>query len=347
MPENDNLNPKPEFLKCITDPSTRADEFITKLSFLQDLWGSDPWIFRGQNHAEWELIPSLFRKWNRHPELGFEYEFRIMDNFVQNANLINMDIASNTLSYVSRVRQVKVLIGDKEEILNLPATVGFVPDNEPGHWLQYDYTHVAFAIAQHYGIPTRLLDFTLDARVAAFFAWDTTDRLHSLNLSPESLGVQLRRIAQLYQESRETATEELHSYLEQFEENEKELPIEMAVWALRQNALNEKTKLIVLNHPYSEIPNLRAQKGVFVVHRGQIELESRNGKNLPSYTSELMKLEPKRDIVKFTLPFSEEADLQDLLLRSGMGYMHLKPSLATVAEVVVRQWDERYGIDAS
>lgn len=344
MADSHSVTEKAAFLKCVTDPSTRADEFITKLSFLQDQWASDPWIFRGQNHAEWELIPSLFRKWNKHPELGYEYEFRIMDNFIQNANLINLDIASNTFSYVTRVRQLKLVQDNRPVLLHIPTTLRYIPDNQHGHALQYDFTHVAFAIAQHYGIPTRLLDFTLDAMVAAFFAWDISDRLYSLDLSHEGLGCQFEEIAELYMESPDEAIDAVRKHSEQYKKNRDSLPDEMAVWALREGALNEKTLLMLLNHPHTEISNLRAQKGVFVVHRGQIELQVTEGKQLPSYTNELMKLEPKLDIVKFTLPCSESDALSKILQRKGMDYMYLKPSFATVAEVVVRQWDERYDI---
>ena len=150
--------------------------------------------------------------------------------------------------------------------------------------------------------------------MAVFFAWDITDRLHSLICRLSVLASSLEKMPNFTRSLPNIAIEKMHLYLEQYQQIEKEIPTEMAVWALRQNALNEKTELIVLNHLYSEIPNLRAQKGVFVVHRGQIELQARNGNQLPSDTSELMKLDPQRDVVKFTLPFSEEDDLQEIFL---------------------------------
>ena len=84
--------------ESVTDSSCCAEEFVTKLINLQEQWMDDGgWIFRGQNDATWDLIPSLFRKW---PEgIHGAYEFRLVDNFIQTANNLQLEIPSNTMNF--------------------------------------------------------------------------------------------------------------------------------------------------------------------------------------------------------------------------------------------------------
>ena len=99
MPE-ESMHSKVGLFESVTCHCTSAEEFLKKLDPTQDCWWEDrPWIFRGQNDAKWELIPSLFRHWK--PEYKGTYELRLVDNFVQNVNLMSLPIPNNALNYYS------------------------------------------------------------------------------------------------------------------------------------------------------------------------------------------------------------------------------------------------------
>ena len=50
--------------KDVTIKCETAREFLDNLDLTHPKWSRQNWIFRGQNDARWELIPSLFRDWH-------------------------------------------------------------------------------------------------------------------------------------------------------------------------------------------------------------------------------------------------------------------------------------------
>jgi hypothetical protein len=93
-------------------------------------------IFRGHADATWKLLPSLARQarvFDLSEEATLRIEYQAWGEF-------------------------KTLVH-----LHLPPAM-LVPDDERIHW---------WAVMQHYGVPTRLLDWTASPYVAAYFAVDT------------------------------------------------------------------------------------------------------------------------------------------------------------------------------
>lgn len=101
------------------------------------------WIFRGQSDVDWELKSSLYRT----------FEF------------------TETITELSRGKPKKIARNRHEEL----AIQRFI--NSAHLYLDYrppeDQTLEWLAIMQHYGAPTRLIDFTFSPYVAAYFALES------------------------------------------------------------------------------------------------------------------------------------------------------------------------------
>ena len=231
-------------------------------------WGKrQVWIFRGHNDATWLLEPSLFRKWA--PETEASYEIDLVDNFIRNANVRNLEIPSNTIDHIHRrTKSTKRLLSGLAE---------------------YDFAHIAFAVAQHSGVDTRLLDFSLDPYIAAWFASDFSRLFRALEISFEK---DPERVWKLAGASLEGNAEMFWNIISEYRSEIVQVfantPKNMCVWAIRVHDL-DPTSLLLLEHPYTQILNLREQRGVFVCDTENYEALQRGPKEWMSFDK---KLEP-------------------------------------------------------
>jgi len=144
-----------------------ATEFVERLHITHELWGGQPawdWGFRGQGNADWDLLPSAFREGTLLsyanstskapiPQLGDQHysEFKLIQHFLYLADRVGLSVP-----------------GDAQHFRLPPTTDKRWTSDE---WPQEDVLET-LAIAQHHGVPTRLLDITHNALIAAFFAAD-------------------------------------------------------------------------------------------------------------------------------------------------------------------------------
>lgn len=197
------------------------------------------YIFRGEETNKYELIPSALRKNNTEKLRGlvepvenqseFEFwqiyaEYMLLREFYKIAN-------SNGLK-VPTVTEIKEYFVSKIPLERLYQRTKY-------KWIPTELVELA-ALAQHYGIPTRLIDWTFDPFVALYFA---------------SMGA---------------IKSALNSGIQ---DNDK-----MVIWALNSQQIQSK-QITVAKIPinfvvpsYNENPNLSAQKGVLT--NWEIEMSS-------------------------------------------------------------------------
>lgn len=307
-------------LEKVTIRCATARELLDNLDLTHSRWSRQNWIFRGQNDARWQLMPSLFRTWRRGTNPGLE--LALIRLFISNANLANLPIPNNSLGYYSDAFRPTV--------------------RQLSAGASYDFSHVVFAIAQHSGVPTRLLDFTHSPLVAAYFAADTKNLYKAIGMGTDQLAEYFRQCAHCLVEEEDVVakvTELAYKVQECYEL----LPDEIAVWAVHAQDLGDYTSVKLLEHPFTEILPLRMQKGVFLCDTDFEEQDVQQGEDWPSFDKKLAILVETEGIYKLTMPYTQVEALHDLLTLHRYSPAVVEPSYETDAKQTVAVAYEIFG----
>ncbi len=151
------------------------EDFIKKISYKGELYGlvKGKYIFRGESSDEYELIPSALRKQNHESLVNvvkryFEYDDNLKENseyFQMVAEYINLHNFYMLCDY--RGLHVPSVNDFREKLIG---NVNIYSILKPYFtWLPLKYIEIA-GLAQHYGVYTRLLDWSRDINVAIYFA---------------------------------------------------------------------------------------------------------------------------------------------------------------------------------
>jgi len=215
-----------------------ADQFLDALDPRRPELSDSERVFRGQADARWRLIPSALRPgawlslvgaWMvtlRVNDLRYQLanEFHSVEAFAREADRQGLPVPGyDTFRMFSG--------GDLQPKMDALLREGF----DGGLGFPPQEWESMFAMAQHYGIPTRLLDWSESAYVAAYFAASE-------------------------------AAKKLH-------ENPRLHRRHLRVWALKPVHMGNPDgskrwgEIHTVHAPWATNPNLRAQKGLFTVHR--------------------------------------------------------------------------------
>lgn len=304
-----------QFIACGT-----ADEFLDSLSprgkYFVGEHDSDSYVFRGHGDQRYRLLPTAFRvgtpiitscgwrevaSWNNLEQICAEVE--TLGEFFGSADRTGLPLPEDSQALRESLFKLRYL---KEGLRVWP----------------HQNLLSLIALAQHSGLPTRLLDWSRSAFIAAYFA---AIEAAKWSVKPnEALGGVTR----------------------------------LAVWAFKAAAYDlnriasykhpnrlEKIRMIsVITAPEASNTNLHAQRGVFTLCRSVVDSLEAPAHREPM--DEVVKnLSAQDDIhnnlIEFSLPISESPRLLHLLARENVDAAALFPGYYGVARAMREKsyWD--------
>ena len=274
------------------------DSFVKAISYGGEIYNTiyPNFIFRGESSDKFKLIPSALREDNRNKVMrlgncnGLENqmmriaaEYNILRKFYYSCDDANL--------YVPNCRIRKYPIDDVSVFLNHET------------WLPEDLYEIT-GLAQHYGLPTRLLDWSKDIYVSLYFA---------------CLG----------------AMKEKNLKTRINDDN-------MVLWALNAKKIeSDKSigKIIPLKFikPYYHgNPNLGAQKGLFTLWEFVTDEQRNKSVEITPLDTFLMKeaKDGKTLLYKLILPTKFAPHLYSMLRKLGYGASRIFPGYSGVSQLI-------------
>lgn len=323
-----------------------AEDFLQSISYggdYYDLFGKN-YIFRGHSSDKYFLLPTALRRYmydDVYPNTPNNDEHALFA--ISEYGQIESE-AHQLFKFYKKCDNVQLYVPEK---IRLRESFLFPIDYHilltPEYWIAKEYQELA-ALAQHHGIPTRLLDWTADINVAIYFASSSVIKKKA---TPEKLTRAEWKSDMQLQFKKALDYFKTKEYKNEEEQN-------MELWALDMSVLFADKKfgipLKIVRPRYFGNDNLAAQKGLFTYWQVKKPLKKdKQGQTIPDLSVlrnmdsldkqisdylEGQRVKKNVYIYHFTIPQGEAIQLYEYAQRNHCDASTLFPGYNGVAKCV-------------